>query len=343
MLEFKENGLYCTQGDFYIDPWRPVPLAIITHAHSDHARWGCQHYLSHHLSAPILRLRLGADISLETLEYQETIYINGVKITLHPAGHIIGSAQIRLEYGGEIWVVSGDYKVEEDNISTPFEPVQCHTFITECTFGLPVFNWQPQAIIMDEIHTWWNRNRTEGKTSVLFGYPLGKTQRLLKNLDPNNGTVLAHGAVWNTNEAFRNIGVDLPAMELITKETDAKKFEGAMILAPPSALGTSWMRKFKSKETAMVSGWMNLRGAKRRRPVDKGFILSDHADWKGLLWAIKETGATKILATHGYKSTFAKYLSEQGYEAYEVDTLWEGEGIDEQEPETIDPTNDTTA
>ena len=339
MLEITPKGLYCKQGDFYIDPWLPVSHAIITHAHSDHAKWGCKQYLSHHLSEPILRLRLGVDISLQTLEYNEAIILNGVKVSLHPAGHIIGSAQIRLEYKGEIWVVSGDYKTEPDNISTPFEPVRCHTFITECTFGLPVFNWQAQNIIMEDIQIWWQKNSHEGKTSVLFGYPLGKTQRLLKNLDPLHGSILAHGAVWNVNEAFRNVGVDLPSMELITRETSSEKFNGAMILAPPSALGSSWMRKFKSVETAMVSGWMNLRGAKRRRPVDKGFVLSDHADWKGLLQAVKETGATKILATHGYKSTFAKYLTEQGYDAYEVDTLWEGEATDEKEPEILDPIN----
>jgi putative mRNA 3-end processing factor len=340
LLEFKEKGLYCTQGDFYIDPWLPVPKAIITHAHSDHAKWGCKHYLSHYLSEPILRLRLGADISLQTLEYSEEIIINGVKVSLHPAGHIIGSAQVRLEYKGEIWVVSGDYKVEPDNISTPFEAVRCHTFITECTFGLPVFNWQAQDKVMDDVHTWWRKNKNEGKTSVLFGYPLGKTQRLLKNLDSEYGPILAHGAVWNVNEAFRNIDIDLPSIELITRETHPGKFDGAMILAPPSALGSLWMRRYKSAETAMVSGWMNLRGAKRRRPVDKGFVLSDHADWKGLLQAIKETGATKILATHGYKASFAKYLTEQGYDAYEVETLWEGEGLEEKEPEIIDPTNE---
>lgn len=334
MLEFNDNGLYCTQGDFYIDPWRPVPKAIITHAHADHSRPGCTAYLSHTLSEPIMRIRLGADIVVQTLAYGEQITINGVHISLHPAGHIIGSAQVRLEYKGEIWVVSGDYKIELDNISTPFEPVRCHTFITECTFGLPVFNWQPQQNVFNDINNWWQKNQSEGKLSVLFGYPLGKTQRLLKNLQPSTGEVLAHGAVWNVNEAFRQNGVDLPAMKLIDKTFDIKQHTGAMILAPPSALGTPWMRKFKSAETAMVSGWMNLRGAKRRRPVDKGFVLSDHADWKGLLWAIKETGASKILATHGYKSSFAKYLNTQGYEAYEVDTLWEGEATDEVEVDT---------
>lgn len=331
MLEFTDKGIYCPKADIYIDPWQPVDKAIITHAHSDHAKTGNKFYLAHQLSEPVLRLRLGQDIALQTLKYNETAFINGVSISLHPAGHIVGSSQIRLEYKGEIWVVSGDYKVEDDGISGAFEPVKCHAFITECTFGLPIFKWRPQQEIYDEINQWWRQNCEEDKVSILLGYPLGKSQRLLAHLDQSIGKIFAHGSVWNTNEAILQAGIKLPKIERITPETEKKLFNKSIVLAPPSAIGSPWIKKFKPYSAANASGWMNLRGAKRRKPVDRGFVLSDHADWEGLLSAIKATGATKIFATHGYKSSFSLFLRQQGYEAFEVETLWEGEGAEEKE------------
>jgi putative mRNA 3-end processing factor len=334
LLQFTEKGIYCPLADVYIDPWVPVERAIITHAHSDHAKPGCNYYLAHTLCAPVLRLRLGADIILQELPYGETLFMNGVKISLHPAGHIIGSAQVRIEHSGEVWVVSGDYKIHNDGVSEAFESVKCDTFITECTFGLPVFKWRPQQEVFHEINQWWQQNKEEGKTSVLFGYPLGKSQRLLFNIDRNIGNVFAHGAIYNTNEVLRLAGAPLPEIRKVNPETN-QQYNGALILAPPSALQSPWMKKFKPFSTGIASGWMNLRGAKRRNPVDRGFVISDHADWEGLIEAVKSTGASRIFATHGYKSAFSRYLSDLGYEASEVETLWEGEVMEATESERV--------
>lgn len=325
LLEFTNKGIYCKQGDFYIDPWQPVDFAVITHAHSDHARWGSKNYLAQHLSKEILLYRLGAEINLQTIEYNEAVSRNGVKISLHPAGHIIGSAQIRIEYKGEVWVVSGDYKLEDDGVSTPFEIVKCHSFITESTFGMPVYKWKPQNQIFDGVNEWWNKNKEEGKTSLLIGYSLGKAQRLLQNLEHSIAPVFAHGVIANTNEALIRNGINLFPAQRITKETTKEEVKGAMILAPPSAVGTPWMRKFFPYSLGYCSGWMSIRGAKKRRAADRGFVLSDHADWEGLITAIKATEAENIYVTHGYTATFSKYLTENGWNSREVQTLYGGD------------------
>lgn len=325
LLEFTDKGIYCPQANVYIDPWQQVEKAIITHAHGDHARRGMGAYLAHRTSEAVLRLRLGVDIQLQTVEYGEVIYMNGVEVSLHPAGHIYGSAQIRLAYQGEVWVVSGDYKLENDGLSQPFEPVQCHTFITESTFGLPIYNWKPQVEIMEDINSWWRENQEQGKASVLFAYSLGKAQRILKNIDTSIGRIYVHGAVWNTNEALRQDGAVLPEVHRVTNLLEKKLYQGSLIVAPPSAAGNSWVRKFQPAITGVASGWMNLRGAKRRKAVDRGFVLSDHADWQGLNEAVAATGAERVYVTHGYQAVFARYLREKGLEAYEVSTLFEGE------------------
>jgi putative mRNA 3-end processing factor len=328
LLEFTDKGIYCPLADIYIDPWKPVKRAIITHAHSDHAIYGNQYYLAHHHSSPILKLRLGQDIQLETLSYKEPIFVNGVRISLHPAGHILGSSQVRMEYQGEVWVVSGDYKTESDHVCPAFEPVKCHTFITESTFGLPIFKWKKQEEIFNEINQWWKENKEQGKASILFGYALGKAQRIITNIDRSIGKIFAHGSVYNVHQSLIDTGIELPHIERVLIENKLD-YSGSLILAPPSATNSPWLKKFKPYSTANASGWMNLRGAKRRKTVDRGFILSDHADWSGLIEAIKATEANRIYVTHGYKSSFAKYLNEQGYEAHEVDTLWEGEVVEE--------------
>lgn len=325
LLSFTDKGIYCHQGRFYIDPWRPVNKAIITHAHSDHARWGSKYYLSHHHSLPVLRHRLGQDINVEGIDYGQTIQINGVTISFHPAGHIPGSAQVRVEYKGEVWVASGDYKTENDGFCTPFEPVPCNVFITESTFGLPIYKWQSQKEIFQEVNKWWQKNKDEGKTSVLCGYSLGKAQRILTNVDPSIGKIFVHGAIYNTNEALKSTGIKLPETERVTKESDKKEFPGSLVVAPPSALASPWIRKFRPLSSAIGSGWMNLRGAKRRRAVDRGFILSDHADWPGLNEAVKATGAEMVYVTHGYTAAFSKWLNSQGIASAEVRTQYEGE------------------
>lgn len=323
MIQFRPEGIYCPQADVYIDPWKPVDKAIITHGHSDHARWGNKKYLCHSLSKEILKLRLGQDINIQTLEYQETIFINGVQISLHPAGHIIGSAQVRLECKGEVWVVSGDYKVFNDGVSTPFEPVKCNSFITESTFGLPIYDFEPFEGIYKDMNNWWKKNADDGYQSVIIGYSLGKAQNILQHLDSSIGNVFLHGAVANINDAFRLSGLDFKG-ERIVEKMDKASLQRAAIVAPMSALGSPWLRKFQPYRIAVCSGWMALRGARRRYGVDKGFVLSDHCDFKQLNYAVRETGAENVYVTHGYQSIYSKWLREAyGLNAVEVKTLFD--------------------
>ena len=323
LLVFNDKGIYCEQADVYLDPWQPVKKALITHGHADHARWGNGHYITQQQNVPIIKHRLG-DISVSGREYGETFSINGVRFSFHPAGHIIGSSQIRVEYKGEVWVFSGDYKTEDDGVAVPFEPIRCHAFITECTFGLPAFKWAPQQQVYQEINTWWQSNKAAGKTSVLFGYSLGKAQRLLKHLDTNIGTIFTHGAIENMTEVVRPM-VALPPTTRITPETKKADLSGNLVLAPPSAHGSTWIRKMVPYETGSASGWMAFRGARRRRAIDKGFVLSDHCDWQGLLSAIEATGCERVICTHGYTEIFCRYLNEAGYDARTAKTQYEGE------------------
>ncbi len=318
-LTFTPSGIYCPAGDFYIDPWRPVPRALITHGHADHARNGMGSYLATDLAAPVMRHRLG-DIPLETLSYGEVRQIGGASVSFHPAGHVPGSAQIRVEVAGEVWVASGDYKVVDDGLSTPFEPVRCHHFITESTFGLPVFRWQDQSIIAGQINAWWATCAAAGKTAFLGCYALGKAQRLMTLLNPDIGPVLAHTAIENTNAVMRSQGLNLPDTVMAGPNIDPKAHPGALVLAPPSALDSAWSRKFGPQETGFASGWMALRGIRRRRSGDRGFVISDHADWDGLLDAITQTEAENIYVTHGYTDIFTRFLNENGWNAQVVPT-----------------------
>jgi putative mRNA 3-end processing factor len=327
IIEFTDKGLYCPAGQFYIDPWKPVDKAIITHAHSDHAKPGNKYYLCHHDTQPILQLRLG-DNHYQSIGWNEPIYMNEVKVSLHPAGHIIGSSQVRVEYKGEIWVVSGDYKTENDGISGAFEPVPCHVFITESTFGLPIYHWKPQEAIYTDIRNWVHSNQLAGKTSVLIAYSLGKAQRVLKAIAEITGNIFVHGAIWNTHQALVQAGWDLPDVIRVTPELPKEAFKGQVVIAPPSADGTPWMRRFAPYSVGVCSGWMQVRGHQRRRNADAGFALSDHADWKGLLEAVKATGAEKVFVTHGFQSVFSRYLNEQGIAAGEVKTEY---GAEEEE------------
>ncbi|EAR51201.1 hypothetical protein OG2516_15040 [Oceanicola granulosus HTCC2516] len=336
VLTFTDSGIYCAAGDFHIDPWKPVARALITHGHSDHARPGMGAYLCTDGTAPVMRHRLGADIRAETMAYGETRRIGGATVSFHPAGHVPGSAQIRVEAGGEVWVASGDYKTVDDGLSTPFEPVACHAFITESTFGLPVFNWTPQDELRTQINGWWAANAAEGRASLLGAYALGKAQRLLTGLDPSIGPILTHGAVENTNEVLRAQGLALPDTIRVTPDLVARDHPGALVLAPPSALGSPWAGRFRGASSGFASGWMALRGVRRRRAADRGFIVSDHADWAGLNAAIRATGAHRIFVTHGYTSIFRRWLEEQGYDAAVVETAYEGESLDAEAAETPD-------
>ncbi|MET0245067.1 MAG: ligase-associated DNA damage response exonuclease [Flavitalea sp.] len=332
LIEFTNKGLYCPPGDFYIDPWKSVDRAIITHAHSDHARWGSKYYLCHTHTKPLLYLRLG-DVNVESIEWGVTTSMNGVKISLHPAGHMIGSSQIRVEYKGEVWVVSGDYKPEDDGLSGQFEPVKCNTFITESTFGLPIYHWKPQHEIFQNIQDWIMNNMSVGKTSVLLAYSLGKAQRLLQCIPAVCNDIYVHGAIWNSHVALLNAGWALPDVKRVTPDLPKETYSKKVIIAPPSADGTPWMRRFKPHAVGVCSGWMQVRGNVRRRNADAGFALSDHADWQGLLDSIKATGAEKVFVTHGFQSVLSRYLNEIGIEAAEVKTEY---GKEEEEVSTGD-------
>jgi putative mRNA 3-end processing factor len=327
LIEFTDKGLYCPRGEFYIDPWKPVDKAVITHAHSDHARWGSKHYLCQHFTKPLLQLRLG-DNDYESLGWNEPVRMNGVEVSFHPAGHIIGSAQVRVEYKGEVWVFTGDYKTEDDGISTPYEPVQCDVFITESTFALPIYKWKPQQQVFDRMKRWIADNHSAGKTSVFIAYSLGKAQRILAPLAETGIPVFAHGAVYNVHQALVNSGWNLPEIKRITPETSKEELKGCIVIAPSGAEGSPWIRRFSPYAVGICSGWMQVRGNTRRKNADAGFALSDHADWEGLLQAVKATGAQKVYTTHGFQSAFSRYLTEHGIESAEVKTAY---GNDEEE------------
>lgn len=320
-----DRGLYCPAGDFYIDAWKPVARNVVTHAHSDHARRGSERYLCAPDCLAPLKHRLGDEIDVDTLEYGQTIDTKGVSVSLHPAGHLLGSAQVRLEHQGEVWVFTGDYKTDPDPTCRPFELVRCHTFITECTFGLPIFRWKPAEVIAGEINDWWRHNIEIGRTSVLVAYALGKSQRVLSMLDPSIGPILLHGAVFGMTEVYRKAGVALPPAEHASAE-NAKAHKGrAIVIAPPGAESGPWVRKFHPESVGVASGWMQVRGQRRRQAVDRGFVLSDHVDWPSLQKTIADTGAGHVIATHGYTAPLVHYLREKGRSAEEFATRFEGE------------------
>jgi putative mRNA 3-end processing factor len=332
LIVARPEGLYCPPGDFYIDPWRPVARAVITHAHSDHARVGHAHYLAHADSEGTLRTRLGQDINLQTLPYGEAIEHHGVRVSLHPAGHVLGSAQVRLEHGGRVWVASGDYKTEPDGTCAPFEPVPCDTFITESTFGLPIYRWPTQAVLFEEIDAWWRANAEAGRASVLFCYAFGKAQRILHGVDASIGPIVVHGAVEPLNAVYRAAGVALPpTLRVSDAGVDAALLKRSLVLAPPSAQGTPWMKRFGNYADAFASGWMQLRGTRRRRGVDRGFVMSDHADWPGLQQAIAGTGAERVFVTHGSVQVMVRWLTEIGLDARGFKTEY-GDEDDQEAP-----------
>jgi putative mRNA 3-end processing factor len=327
LITLSERGFYCPAGDFYIDPWQPVERAVITHAHSDHARWGSRAYLTAREGEGVLRTRMGPDATIQSVPYGEVVRINGVEVSLHPAGHILGSAQVRVAHRGEVWCLSGDYKTGgDDPTCAAFEPVRCHSFVSEATFALPIYRWAPQADVFAQINAWWRANQAAGRASLLLGYALGKAQRLLAGLDASIGPILCHGAVERLNRDYRAAGIPLPPTGYSGEVGRGFDWGKALIVAPPSAHGTPWARRFGEVSAGFASGWMRIRGARRRRAVDRGFVLSDHADWPGLLDAIRATGAEQVWVTHGYTAVLARHLQELGLAAQAVPTRFEGEG-----------------
>ncbi|TCC98191.1 ligase-associated DNA damage response exonuclease [Pedobacter psychroterrae] len=328
LITFTNKGIYCKQGDFYIDPWKPLNLAVTTHGHADHVKWGNNAYLCHTLTKPVLDQRLGEGLKIETLPYDKEISINGVKISFFPAGHVIGSSQVRLEYKGEVCVISGDYKTENDGISTPFEPVKCHTFVSESTFGLPIYKWQPQETVFERIKDWISGNHDNNKTSVLIAYSLGKAQRLINGL-AGYSDIYVHNSIANLNERFIAAGVNLPETHRITADIKKETLQRGIVIVPPALAEGRWIKNLNHAATGICSGWMQVRAGRRWRSADAGFAMSDHADWPGLLSAIKATEAEKVYVTHGYTATFSKYLNEIGIASEEVKTQYGNDEEDE--------------
>jgi putative mRNA 3-end processing factor len=329
LITVTPQGLYCAPGHFHIDPWRPVERALITHAHGDHARGGSHRYLGARAGEGLLHRRLGADSVIDTLEYGERLSINDVTVSFHPAGHVLGSAQIRLEHQGEVWVVSGDYKRAPDPTCAPFEVVRCNTFITEATFGLPIYRWDDTRLVAEDILKWWDANRAAGRASVLFCYALGKAQRILAELARlTDRPAHVHGALNSLVAVYREAGVHMIPTQRVSEVEKGTSFAGALVLAPPSAGGSTWMRRFGEYETGFASGWMRVRGNRRRRGFDRGFVLSDHADWPDLLRTVADTQAERVLVTHGYTDPLAHYLRDSGVDAAPLATPFEGEAED---------------
>lgn len=332
LITRRSEGLYCEAGGFYIDPWRPVDRAVITHAHADHCRDGHGAYLAHRDAEGLMRSRVGPDMAFQGLSYGEPLQLGEVTLSLHPAGHVLGSAQVRVEHRGEVWVVSGDYFVsgagDANTTCAPFEPVRCDVFITEATFALPIYRWAPQTEVLAEMRAWWADCAAQGKHALLMGYSLGKAQRLVAGLATADapGPVLVHAAVARLNEAYRTAGVALAEVETVTPETNFKALRGALVIAPPAVQDSRWAKALGPHSDAFASGWMRLRGARRRRSVDRGFVFSDHADWPGLLSAITATGAQRVIVTHGDEGALVRYLGELGLQAETFATEFGDEG-----------------
>lgn len=318
LLKYTSKGLYCPQADLFIDPSGKTEKAVITHAHSDHARRGSKYYLAHPVTAALMKHRLGSSINVQELEYNKKLTVNGIKISLHPAGHVPGSAQIRLEGNGEIAVVTGDYKLENDSLSTSYEPVKCSVFITESTFALPIYKWELQENIYRQINDWWKRNKQNSVVSVICGYSLGKAQRIIKHLDTSAGKIYTHPVIEDINRILRNCGVDLPSTVLINENISYNELKGNIVIAPPSFTGSGFLSKLEKYSVGYASGWLKTQKAWGRQSIDIGFVLSDHCDWESLNAAVKLTKAEKVFTMHGFTGQFAKWLNENDTEAYKL-------------------------
>jgi putative mRNA 3-end processing factor len=327
MLSETPSGLYCEAGGFHVDPWGPVPRALVTHAHGDHARAGSDAYLCAGACAPLLARRFGPDTTIESIPYGEAIALGSTRVSFHPAGHVLGSAQVRIEGPGGVWVISGDYKRAADPTCAPFEPVACDVFVTESTFGLPIYQWEPAAAVVADLLAWWDRNRGRALTSIVFCYTIGKAQRLLAELAPFvDRPIWVHGMLAPMIDVYCGAGIALAPTRTLVERPRGTSFAGELVLAPPSARGTPWMRRLGEISDALASGLMRVRGVRRQRAYDRGFVLSDHADWPALLETIADSGAARVLATHGHAEPLARFLREQGIDAGTIRTAWEDEG-----------------
>ena len=336
LLTVTKSGLYCAAGDFYVDPWKKVDQAIITHAHSDHARSGIKHYLCSQDCELVLKLRVGMKASVEPLAYGQVVNLNGVHVSLHPAGHILGSSQVRIEYNGRVEVVSGDYKTDADPTCTPFEPVKCHLFVTESTFGLPIYRWPDPKLVFEEVNRWWARNRELGRTTVLSGYSLGKAQRILSGLDSSSGPIVLDDLILANTEAYRHAGIRFPETLTVKEAALTLDWSQALVISGTSLANAVWQDRLINPATAFFSGWMATR-KRRKAGSDKGFILSDHVDWPSLISSVRATGASEIWVTHGFTHPVVRYLREIGLDASEMATSWESEESQDSSEDSANP------
>jgi putative mRNA 3-end processing factor len=313
----RPEGLYCQPGDFFIDPLRPVPRAVITHAHSDHARPGHGAVLATPETLALMATRMGLALngtSTQPLPTGETQNLGGTKIRLAPAGHVLGSAQVVIDFEGSRAVVSGDYKRAADPTCAPFEPVQCDVFVTEATFGLPVFTHPPATTelqkLLDSVATFPDR------THVVGAYALGKTQRLIAVLravgfdDP----IYLHGALLPVCAAYEAMGVKLGDLRPATV-TQKAELAGKIVLAPPSAIADRWARRLTDPVTAMASGWMRVRQRAKASGIELPLIVSDHADWPELLQTLDDVAAPEIWVTHGSEEALIHAATQRGIRA----------------------------
>jgi putative mRNA 3-end processing factor len=309
-------GLYCEPGNFHIDPVHPVPRAVITHGHGDHARSGNEQVLATPGTIAIMQERYGeaAGASLQPLAYGETVTAGDVTVRLAPAGHVLGSAQIVLEYRGSRVVVSGDYKRRPDPTCAPFEPCTCDVFITEATFGLPVFRHPPDTREIDKLlHS---LALFPERCHLVGVYALGKCQRVLALLRRAGyeAPVYLHGALIKLTELYESLGVRLgPVLPLSGVARELLK--GRIVLAPPSATADLWSRRLPDPLVAMASGWMRVRQRAKARGVELPLVISDHADWDELTATIAEVAAEEIWVTHGREEALVHYATKKGYRA----------------------------
>jgi putative mRNA 3-end processing factor len=320
LVVWTPQGLYCPPGDFYIDPRHRVAQAVITHAHGDHARSGCDRYWTAARGAALLRERIGNGARIVPLAYGARASFNGVQVSLHSAGHILGSAQVRIEHEGQVWVVSGDYKRDDDPSCDPFEIVPCDVFVTEATFARPEFDWSAQHQVSAQILDWWQDCRRQGRTAVLACYALGKSQRVLAELQnltigSTEHRAYLHGSMTRFVRFYREAGIDLLPTEAIGAQVRHFNWAGQLVLAPPNIVASRWIKRFRPASLALASGWVRP-GHPLPEPYDQGFTLSDHADWPSLLRTIAECGAHKVRTMHGYSELLDAYLSERGIETW---------------------------
>lgn len=320
-------GMYCPAGQFYIDPVKKVERALITHAHADHARAGMGHYWTSVSGAPLVRKRVGHGSGVTALPFGERFSMGAAVVSFHPAGHVLGSAQIRIEHGGQVWVVSGDYKRDPDPSCEPFEPVACDVFVTECSFAAPQYVWPEPSEIVQRILDWWDQCRSEARCALLCTYALGKSQRVLAELAARrNTTAYLHRNLVPMVKLYRQAGVRMLETEPVDEQVRFKDWAGQLVLAPPGVAGTPWIKRFEPCSLAFASGWMGIDGGKRSgsREWEKGFVLSDHADWEAILKTIEQTGARRVLAMHGHTGSLIDELHRRGIQAEQFGNIAQG-------------------